>query len=85
MAGRQRGDERVDYLRRLVLSRCSELTADEIAEAFTDDEIGATYADAAEPDQAAILTEIADAVTGAIEALETRLDELERALPWRVH
>jgi hypothetical protein len=28
---------------------------------------------------------IADAVTDAIEALEERLTELERGLPWRVH
>jgi hypothetical protein len=94
MAQRQRGDDRegnrddmrAEFIQRLVLGRCPELSADEIAAAFAD----AVFADAAFADDAAdanasVLVEIADAVNDAIEALEERLDELERGLPWRVH
>ena len=76
MAQRQRGDSRSEFVRRLVLERCPEATEKEIAAAFPDDAPDAS---------AGVLAEIADAVTDAIEALEARLSELERGLPWRVH
>lgn len=63
---------RAAYIRRLVLSRCGELSVDEIAAAFADE---------AQDTNASVLAEIADVVSGAIKALEERLTELERGLP----
>jgi hypothetical protein len=72
MAARQRGDGRVDFIRRLVLARCPEITLDDLEAAF---------GHGAGPDRAAdALAEIADAIV----SLEKQLTELERGLPWRV-
>jgi hypothetical protein len=80
MAARRddRDDIRIKFVRRLVALRCPEVTLSELKAAFGGDN---TYAD----DPNVVLAEIADAVTDAIEALEGRLSEIERALPWRVH
>jgi hypothetical protein len=42
------------------------------------------FADDAPDASASVLAEIADAVTDAIEALEERLDRIERGLPGRL-
>jgi hypothetical protein len=63
MAARQQRD----FVRRLVVARCPELSLDEIEAAFGMDY---TYTDD-------VLAEIADAVTDAVEAFEARLDRLE--------
>ena len=65
MAARQQRD----FVRRLVVARCPELSLDEIEAAFGMDY---TYTDD-------VLAEIADAVTDAVEAFEARLDRLESA------
>lgn len=87
MAVRRDDRDRVDYIRHLVLARVPEATEEEIVEAFADDETGEAFADSADnaDRNAEVLASIADAVGDAIEALEERLTELERALPWRVH
>jgi len=63
-------DDRGDYIRRLVTSRCPELSPIELAAAFV--ELG--------PD-ADVLVEIAAAAADAISALESRLEGLEQDLP----
>lgn len=69
--------DRAEFVRRLVSARCPELSIADLEDAF---------GDGAAPDaSASVLTEIADAVAGAIEALEERLDILEKDLPRRVH
>ena len=66
--------DRANFVRRLVLARCPELTMADLEDVFGE-----------APDAiASVLAEIADAVGGAIEALEERLDVLERDLPRRV-
>ena len=72
-----RANIRAEFVRRLVLARCPELSLADLEAAF---------GDGAEPDHSAdVLVSIAYAVTDAIEAHEERLTELERGLPWRVH
>lgn len=77
MARDDHNDTRAEFLRRLVLARVPEATVEEIAAAFADDAADAN---------ADVLAEIADAVGGAIEALEERLTELEKNVTrGRVH
>jgi hypothetical protein len=64
--------DRDEFVRRLVLERAPELSADEIAAAFTSQALDAN---------ASVMAEIADAVGDAITALEQRLSELERGPP----
>jgi hypothetical protein len=57
--------DRAEFVRRLVLARCPELSADEIAAAFADDETGVAFADDA-PDPDASVAEIANAISDAM-------------------
>jgi hypothetical protein len=68
--------DRAEFVRRLVLARCPELSTADLKDAF---------GDSAAPDRADVLAEIANCVTDAIEELEERLDKLEKDLPRRVH
>jgi hypothetical protein len=69
--------DRANFVRRLVLARCPELTWSDLEIAF---------GDCAGSDRTAdVLISIADAVGDAITALEERLDILEQGLPRRVH
>ena len=61
---------RVETIRGLVQARCPELSVKDLELAFG----GASD----------VLAEISDAVADAIEALEERLDRIERGLPGRV-
>jgi hypothetical protein len=68
--------DRAEFVR-LVSARCPELSIADLEDPF---------GDGAAPDaSASVLAEIADAVAGAIDALEERLDILEKDLPRRVH
>jgi hypothetical protein len=71
---RDRDDIRAEFVRRLVLERAPELSADEIAAAFASQALDAN---------ASVMAEIADAAAGAITALEERLSELKRGAPRR--
>jgi hypothetical protein len=80
--------DRAEFVRRLVLARCPELSLADLEAAFGDgagDQTAAAFADDASDHNASVLAEIANAVADAIEALEERLTELEKGLPWRVH
>ena len=72
---RDRAD-RVEFVRRLVLARCPELSMADLEVAFGN-------GDSDRFDD--VLVQIADTVGETIQELEQRLDRLERGLPWRVH